>query len=371
MPQVPEGITFLILARDEACVLGETLTSLTGAVSREDRIHVVADGCRDATAEVAAGRGAVVHVRKDTGVRGKGVALRWWLAQTRCSSTPMDAIVLLDADTRLGPGFVPAIRRRLARGEPVIQARLEPEVRNGDPLIRLAAFSDIVEQQVYDAWNARMGWPVRIRGTGTAFRRWALERATARLQTSAEDLEMTLVLAAERIGITFANEVSVADPKPRTLEGAEGQRARWFKGQLQTLRTHPDLVGRLLLQGPRGLAVLSSVLLKPKALVMPLKTVITLLAALLAAQSGGAAVPIAIGGVIWLGLDVGGVLYGLRFVSERRKTLLAMLSCPAYLILWLRSVFLAARSRDPWLRSRPAATAPSEGGLDLVPDNPH
>ncbi|MEW6567716.1 MAG: glycosyltransferase family 2 protein [Chloroflexota bacterium] len=366
----PEALTFLILARDEAPIQGRTPTALTAALGPRDQIHIVADHCRDATAAVAVACGAVVHVRTDGGAPGKGPALRWWLEHTRRSCSPLDAVVLLDADSQLGPGFLPGIRERLARGEPVIQASLAPQIRDGGPLMRLAGFSDVVEQQVYDAWKTRLKWPVRIRGTGTAFRRRALERAAARLQTSAEDLEMTLVLAAERIPITLAREVSVLDPKPHDVRGAARQRARWSKGQLHVLRAYPDLVCRLLVQGPRGWALLSSVLLKPKSIVAPLKVALTVLACLSVRRLGLATLPVAAAGLVWLGLDVIGLLCGLRFVSDRWKTLLALLFSPAFLMLWLRSVCLAAFSRDPWLRSRLADRHDAEGALGHAPDVP-
>ena len=365
-----DGLTFLILARDEAPVLARTLTSITAALGPRDRIHVVADQCRDATAEVAARGGAVVHVRTDGEPPGKGPAVRWWLERTRTASSPMDAIVVLDADSLLAPGFVPAIRRRMARGEAVIQATIEPEVGRGGVVARLAAFSDVVEQQVFDAWSARLNWPVRLRGTGTAFRRWALELAAEKLQTSAEDLEMTLVLAAERVPITLAREASVIDPKPPDAGGAARQRARWLKGQVHVLRAYPRLVLRILMQGPPGWALLSSALLKPKSLMVPLKILLTLLACLAVDRLGVAALPLVFAGVLWLALDVIGLLYGLRFVDDRSKTLLALLFSPAYLAMWLSSLAVAAFSRNQWLRTRPVVGKHPEVAPGHASDTP-
>lgn len=356
------ALVLLIFARDEAPVLERSLMALTAAVGPSDQVHVVADQCQDATADIAARFAAIVHVRTDGGPPGKGPALRWWLEQTRNTLSPEQSIVILDADTRLAPDFMCAIRRRLAQGEPVIQASIAPDVGAGGTVARLAAFSEIVEQQVFDAWCARLNWPVRLRGTGMAFRRWALEQAGRCLQTAAEDLELTLLLTSERIPITFARETYVIDPKPQDASGAARQRARWLKGQFQVLGAYPRLVLQLLMLGPPGWTLLSSALLKPKSLLVPLKILLTLLACLAVRRWGVVLLPLAGAGVLWLALDAIGLLYGLRFVKDKRNTLFALLLSPVYLAMWLSSLALAAFSRDRWLRTRPTTRHEPESG---------
>jgi len=364
------GLSFLILARNESEVLERSLAALRAGAGPADCIHVVADQSQDATADIARRHADFVYVRSEGGEPGKGPALRWWLEQTRNTHAPQMAVVVLDADSLLAPGFASAMRRRLARGEPAIQALVAPHVGEGGVIARLAAFSEIVEQHVFDAWYARRKWPVRLRGTGMVIQRWALEQAAPLLQTSVEDLELTLLLASEHVPITLASETWVIDPKPESASGAVRQRARWLKGQLHLLRAHPRPVWLLLLQGPPGWALLSSALLKPKALVVPVKILLTLLACLAADRRVVGALPLAAAGVAWLVVDVVGLLSGLHLVEDRKKTLQALLVSPVYLALWLGSLVVAVFSRDQWLRARPASRGRPEVDLGHAPDAP-
>ena len=365
----PEAVSlsFVVLARNEAHVLERTLVALRAGVGPGDCIHVVADQSQDDTAEVAGRHADFVYVREEGGQPGKGPALRWWLEQTRNTPAAQQDVVVLDADSLLAPGFALAIRRRLGRGEPAIQALIEPHIGAGGAIARLAALSEIVEQQVFDAWVARRKWPVRLRGTGMAFQRWALERASPHLRTSVEDLELTLLLASARVLITLATETRVIDPKPASARGAVRQRARWLKGQMHLMSAHPRLVGLLLLQGPRGWALLSSALLKPKTLAVPARILLTLLACLAVDRGFMAALPLAAAGVAWVVLDVIAVLCGLRLVEDRKKTFQALLISPVYLLLWLGSLVVAVFSRDPWLRARRESRGRSKVGLIDVP----
>src|SRR3990170_3458474 len=78
----PRLLTVLILARDEADVLPDTLEAVRAGLAAGDRLCVVADHCRDATARVARRAGAAVFTRREGEQGGKGAALSWWLSRT-------------------------------------------------------------------------------------------------------------------------------------------------------------------------------------------------------------------------------------------------------------------------------------------------
>lgn len=105
----PHDITVLIPARNEAAVLGETLRGLR----RQGpglRVVVIDDGSADETAAIARRGGAetIVSDSLPDGWAGK----LWALEQgRRIATTPL--VLLLDADIRLLPGMVAAMRGKL------------------------------------------------------------------------------------------------------------------------------------------------------------------------------------------------------------------------------------------------------------------
>jgi cellulose synthase/poly-beta-1,6-N-acetylglucosamine synthase-like glycosyltransferase len=356
VPQSEEAIHVVILARNEASVIGGTLLALSIGLGPKDQMHVVADHCSDATAHIAQDAGANVYLRQNGGPAGKGHALRWWLDETRDYSSEDDIVVVLDADSLVAPNFFDSIRTRMARGEKVIQTRVEPVVRSSSPVARLAAYSETTEQRVSDAFRSKMGWPVRLRGTGMAFRRNILAESCKSLSSFVEDVEMTLQLGSQKMPIYFADETYIADPKPNDQNGVVKQRARWMRGQLQVLNAYFLQILSLILRGPAGWSLLSSVLLKPKTLLIPLKAFITLVAWVGTFLWGS---PLWIGiaslGTLSLFVDAGIFIYGLRFASNRREAIFTLAIAPIYLMVWIRSLALSAVSGSVWHRVRPVS----------------
>jgi cellulose synthase/poly-beta-1,6-N-acetylglucosamine synthase-like glycosyltransferase len=353
-PQTEEPIHVVILARNEASVIGGTLLALSIGFGPMDQMHVVADHCRDATAHIAAKAGANTYIRDNGGPAGKGQALRWWLEHSKEGASPEDIIVVLDADSLVAPNFFDSIRKRMSEGQKVIQTRVEPVVRTTSPVARLAAYSETTEQRVSDAFRSKMGWPVRLRGTGMAFRRSILEEICNSLSTFVEDVEMTLQLGAQKCPIHFAHETYVADPKPNDQNGAVRQRARWMRGQVQVLNTYFTEIVKLLVRGPAGWSLLSSVLLKPKTLLIPLKALFTALAwlgSLLWATP--LFISVAALGSLSLLIDGGTFIYGLRYASNRREAIFTLAIAPIYLMVWIKSLTLSSVSGPVWHRVRP------------------
>ena len=349
------GLDVVILARDEADIIGETLRCLLPLVGDNDRTHVVADHCQDQTARTAREAGAVVHVRSGVGPEGKGAALRWWLERTRRESSRRPWVVILDADSRVAPYFFACMRERLGNGAAAIQARLEPDLSSRSLVPLLAAYSETVELRVYDALRSALKWPVRLRGTGMAFRRSLLEKVAKNLHSAVEDVELTILLAAAGETIQYASDTYVTDPKPEDQAGAIRQRARWLKGQLEILRDYRASILRILAQGPPGWSLLSSALAKPRTIVLGLKAAVAAAAWLAALRWDGAGWGwVAALGTLSLGLEAAAYVVGLRFVESPREIAGALVRSPVYAVMWLKSLVLSLVSCDGWLRSRSA-----------------
>jgi hypothetical protein len=347
------GLDVVILARDEADIIGETLRCLLPLVGDSDRIHVVADHCQDQTTRAARRAGATVYVRWEPGPEGKGAALRWWLERTHRESSRRPWVVILDADSQVAPDFFTCMRERLGNGAAAIQARLEPDLSSRSLVPLLAAYSETVELRVYDALRSALKWPVRLRGTGMAFQRSLLEEVARNLHSAVEDVELTILLAAAGQIIQYASDTCVTDPKPEDQAGAIRQRARWLRGQLEILRDYRASILRILAQGPPGWSLLSSALAKPRTIILALKAVVAAAAWLAALRWDGAGWRwVAALGTLSLGLEAAAYVVGLRFVESPREIAGALVRSPVYATMWLKSLLLSLVSCDGWLRSR-------------------
>lgn len=350
-------MAIVILARDESTILGNTLSSLNRLLGPNDRIHVVADHCRDQTTETARTMGAQVHVRSGGGKRGKGPALAWWLERTRERPRRSQIVVVLDADTYVEASFFRRIRLRFESGAHVVQARINPVVISRSPIARLAALSENTEQMVFERIRGALGWSARLRGTGMAFRRDVLETVAPKLRTLTEDAELTILLAAARIPIQFASETFIFDPKPSDQHGAIRQRSRWLRGQGQVLWSHPKAMIQLFTQGPRGWSLVASIIVKPKSFFVPLQVAILMGLWSLPSHRFELALPWVLLPLLGLGILVSNILalaYVLLVSTDRRVTVFSLLISPLYLLMWLRSFATALVSKEQWPRVRRA-----------------
>ncbi|MGH9844356.1 MAG: glycosyltransferase family 2 protein [Blastocatellia bacterium] len=350
LANLSNGAVLLIAAHNEAGTIGATAAAL-GAQLNEwpgSRLWVVADRCHDATAQEAALAGAQVADRKE-GRLGKCAVISWWLEQHPVEWRSRDAVVVLDADSRLKDGSLRELRR--AMSDPrvaVAQSFVAPdaESRSG----RLAGWSEVLMQRIDDEARRRCGWSAPLRGTGMTFRGELLAELAPRLHTLAEDLELDVMLAARSRRVAFVPDAVVIDPKPRQAAGASRQRARWLQGQLQVIAGYPRELGLALIQAPcRGewgaWLLLPLLLLRPKILFIGLR-----FAALLLASLRGFA-------LTGLALDLIYYLAGAAFVDRPRQYLRDLIATPRYAAMWTYSLSIATfqrifrRDHRVWLRA--------------------
>lgn len=350
------NLVVLILAKNEADVIGSTLDHLLTQYGYPDRVHVVADHCIDATAEIAQARGVNVHIRRHHAESSKGAALRWWVEKTTHEISPDTYIVVLDADSQLNHDFFRSIAHASRSGGLVFQSKIEPRIETNNPISLLTGLSEITEQSFFGRIRSTLGWPIRLRGTGMVFKRTVLDRFHESLSTSIEDAELTIKLGAAGIPIRYIKEAIVFDPKPADKTAAINQRARWLKGQSHLVRSKPKEILKLLSTGLPGWSLLLSVLGKPRSLFLPLKVALLLGSTVLASATTSL-------NVVWniiailLGIDITiqfiALLFALRSLDDRVCAFRALVFLPYFLFLWVHSALLACSSKDPWLRARP------------------
>jgi cellulose synthase/poly-beta-1,6-N-acetylglucosamine synthase-like glycosyltransferase len=314
-----------------------------------DRLVVIADRCSDDTDAAAREEGAEVVVRDDDASGpGKGGALRF--ALSRIPGDSREPVAIFDADSEPAAGFFDTAEIRFGAGDRALQGFVDP-VPGRSLVSRISAYSEIVSQRLTDRARAAIGWGVPLRGTGMVVERGLLSDALARCATFVEDLEITLLLAADGVRVRPL-DASVRDPKPASSAGIVRQRARWLAGNLAALRARKREIRRLCgsLSGATLVLVLFA---KPRSLFFSARLVLFL--ALLPFASS---VPVAAFAVL-LGLlllrDFALLLGGLAVVDRPGFYLPAVLAAPIYPLIWVAGAVRSFTSRGRWLSARRSA----------------
>ena len=243
-PRGAEGeIRFLVLipAHNEERGLPRTLAAIFGERRPVDQVLVVADRCTDGTAEVARSFGALVLERGADEEPGRAAARQAGLDYAR--DLAWDAVLMLDADSVIEPGFFAACQRALAGGAVAIQARSESG--RGRSLAREAALAAFILQGItIPRGRDRLGVSVRLRGTGMAIVR-ELALAHRFRAPASEDLFFTLDLLLDGVRCRHVDSARLRSEGAGTWSSFGGQKVRYEAGRLAAARTYvPRLLRR-------------------------------------------------------------------------------------------------------------------------------
>ena len=349
-------IALVIFAHDEAAIIRDTVLSARQAVGKRDGLFVIADNCTDLTAEIAREAGAAVLIRENKKHLGKGAALGWFVKYHWHLLRNYRMLVVLDADSVIEPDFLALVRAEIKDGDQVMQCLVKPIGYEHSHISTLIALSELVEQSMFERIREKLGWPVRLRGTGMVIDPHILYSVAEELQTELEDIALTLLMAGKGIKVKRLETIWVGDPKPTEPASASRQRARWFRGQWNALWIYRKEIMKIGVQGLGGWSLLSSLFLKPRWLSLVLGLVLF---------------AISIPNVFWLGLfgvfllfNFSLILAGILKMPERKIFLKAIVFVPGFVFMWLKSIFLSFQ-RLPWLRVR--ALPVSSARMDFKP----
>jgi glycosyltransferase involved in cell wall biosynthesis len=271
-------VRFLVMipAHNKELVLAQTLAAVNADRRDGDHVVVVADRCTDATAEIARDHGAIVLERGPGEPGGRAPARQDGIAyalghlgssagspsgqepRTRQSGDrdvkvspaeppEWDAMVMIDADSIIEPGFFDACERMLAIGPPALQARSEAEQpeRAGRGLVAqasLAAFA--IQGLTMPRGRDRLGFSVRLRGTGMVLRREVVEHFRFRAPAS-EDLWFSLDLCLAGILPRPVESARLRSASTRSMDAFAGQKTRYEAGRMSAAREYlPKLLRR-------------------------------------------------------------------------------------------------------------------------------
>ena len=183
------------------------------------------------------------EVRKDP--PGRAAARQAGLEHAR--ELEWDAVLMLDADSVIAPGFFAACERTLASGADAVQARSESG--HGRSLAQEAALAAFTLQGItIPRGRDRLGVSVRLRGTGMAIRRDVALAHRFRAPAS-EDLFFTLDLLLEGIRCRHVDAARVRSQGASSWGAFGGQKVRYEAGRMAAAKAYvPRLLHKAIRQ---------------------------------------------------------------------------------------------------------------------------
>ncbi len=314
------------------------------------RVVVIADNCSDATAEKAAQSGAQVLVRRNDELRGKGYALSYAFQESGQRNWA-DAVVVVDADSRVSANLLEAIAARMEHGEQAVQVHYGVSNIHASWRTRLMAIAMAAFHRVRSRGRERLGLSSGIRGNG-----WSLTHAVLRQVPYAsfsltEDLEYGIELGIRGVRVAYADEASCDGEMVSREKDARSQRRRWEQGRIALLRekTLPLLKQAFI----RRSAICLDLALD--LLVLPLSYIVLGAAALAAAGWFFAPAGENFGPWFWAGASCClalalYVLRGWQLSGAGLRGLVDLLRAPFFL-LWKLALMFRSRRTSEWVRT--------------------
>ncbi|HEY7628442.1 MAG TPA: glycosyltransferase family 2 protein [Ilumatobacteraceae bacterium] len=235
----PVRFLVVIPAHNEELLLPTTLLAIEAARRPRDQVLVVDDRSTDRTSEIARAHGAIVLRREPGEEPGRAAARQ---AAIRFSQTlDWDAMVMIDADSVVAPGFFDECERAMSDGAVALQARSEAAA--GRRLVDQAALASFAIQGVtLPRGREALGLPVRLRGTGMVLRRDVLNRLDFRAKAS-EDLQVSLDLLQEGVRTRHVERARMRSANADSWKIAGTQKQRYEAGRMAAAR---EFVPKLL-----------------------------------------------------------------------------------------------------------------------------
>jgi 1,2-diacylglycerol 3-beta-glucosyltransferase len=344
----------VVPAHDEAAGIAETVRALVAMEYPADRrrVLVVADNCRDDTARLAREAGATVLERCDEDRRGKGYALQYAF-DTVFRDAFADAVVVVDADTRVTANLLRAFDARLRSGARAVQAEyrvLNPQASWRTRLMRIGftLFHDVRSRA-----RERLSVSTGLRGNGMAFSVALLKEVPHQAFSIVEDVEYGIRLGLAGHRVHYAGEAQVFGEMVSSEAASRSQRRRWEGGRGALAKQYASkLLGEAIRRRSLVLFDLAADLLVPPLTYVVLAALVGTLAAAAWMRFGsGSWRIIAPWGAAWMGLFVY-VIRGAWLAHVGPRVILDLAWAPVYMV-W--KVVLAtrpgAKNRGEWVRT--------------------
>ena len=243
---------FVVSARNEENVIGQ----LCDCVRDQDYpaelvdVFVVADNCTDATARVAEEHGAIVYVRNNTELIGKGYAMGELFEHIRSTVgfDAYDGYIVVDADNILERDYVKEMNKCFSAGNRLIVGYRNSKNYGDNWISSGYAIWFLRESRYLNAVRSNLGVTSEIKGTGFLVHKDIIKRQDGWIHDLLiEDVQFTIenVLLGERV--EYCDTAILYDEQPTSFKTSWWQRKRWCRGYLQILRRYTKkLIGAFL-----------------------------------------------------------------------------------------------------------------------------
>lgn len=241
-----DDVAVLIPAHNEESVIADSLRAITALVPLAN-VHVASDGSHDRTVEIA--RAAGVHVLETASNIGKAGALQESIRRFSLVDR-FELVMLLDADTRVEPGYFAAALPLFREPDVVAVAgcvRASWRGRALSPIGRLVSFH---RQRIYSitqyllkfgqTWRCANATHI-VPGFASVYRCAVLPEIEVNPPGLViEDFNMTFEVYQKGLGkVGFTPSAVASTEDPGTLRDYIKQSKRWSLGLWQTVRRHP------------------------------------------------------------------------------------------------------------------------------------
>lgn len=230
------SLLFLVPAHNEELLITDCVVSLKQMSYPADRLRfiVIADNCSDQTVERARAAGAEVWPRSDTTRPGKSAALGWAIGQLDLAA--WDAVVVLDADSTVVPGFATALAAQGPLPEKVVQAYFGSSNEFDSWLTRLSGVLGRIRYEIDYPRNQRAKLNVPLTGNGMCIGSAILRREGWKADSITENWELYARWTAAGIRICYAHDALLLSQEASSLRQGGSQRLRWASGRADVFR---------------------------------------------------------------------------------------------------------------------------------------
>ncbi|GIM27905.1 glycosyl transferase family 2 [Clostridium polyendosporum] len=227
-----KSFALIVAAHNEEMVISDIIESLFQLNYPRELfdVFVIADNCKDKTAEKARNLGAKVYERFDKTKRGKGYALEWMFGKIFSMKKKYDAVAVFDADNLISKNFLLEMNGMLLKDYKVVQGYLDSKNPNDTWITGSYSISFWSSNRMLQLSRSNLGLSNQLGGTGFCIETETLRQLGWGATCLTEDLEFTckLVLNGHKVG--WAHDAIIYDEKPLTLAQSWAQRRRWMQG---------------------------------------------------------------------------------------------------------------------------------------------
>lgn len=236
-PKVYPKMSIIIPAYNEEKVIRTTIESLLYTDYPDKEIILVDDGSTDKTLEIALQyKDKIKVVHKENG--GKASALNLGLLYATSQ-----IITVIDADTIIGPSSLKSIAKSIMQ-QNVAAVAGNIKIRNKvNWLTWCQALEYLSGIQIMRRGLDYFGAITIVPGALGAFKKEKLlEAGTYHKETLVEDFDATIKVLRSGMVVSASNSATAYTQAPQTIRDFYKQRKRWYRGNLQVLRRHSDIL---------------------------------------------------------------------------------------------------------------------------------